>query len=115
MIDNLLTITYLMGMLAIAIIVNTVLGSLIANRKNKFSWKKLFRGLLKSIIIALCMLAFCLTLELVPAILSRIGINVPEDIITVLEMAIMLFSAYKKYITDCIDKFKTILGVRESE
>jgi hypothetical protein len=104
-----------MGMLAIAIIVNTVLGSLIANRKNKFSWKKLFRGLLKSIIIALCMLAFCLTLELVPAILSRIGINVPEDIITVLEMAIMLFTAYKKYITDCIDKFKTILGVRESE
>ena len=115
MIDNLLTITYLMGMLAIAIIVNTVLGSLIANRKNKFSWKKLFRGLLKSIIIALCMLAFCLTLELVPAILSRIGINVPEDIITVIEMAIMLFSAYKKYITDCIDKFKAILGIKESE
>lgn len=115
MIDNLLTITYLMGMLAIAIIVNTTLGSLIANRKKKFSWKKLFRGLLKSIIIALCMLAFCLTLELVPAILSRIGINVPEDIITVLEMAIMLFTAYKKYITDCIDKFKTILEIKESE
>lgn len=115
MINNLLTILYLMCMLAIAITVNTVLGCVIANRTNKFSKKKFINGICKSLIIVLCMLAFCITLELIPTILTRIGINIPDDIITVLEMAIMLFTAYKKYITDCMDKFKTILGIKESE
>lgn len=115
MINNLVTITYLMCILAIAIIVNTVLGCVMANKKSKFSWKKLFSGIGKSLIIAICLLAFCTTLELIPATLSRIGISIPDDIITVIEIALMLLTAYKKYVTDCIDKFKTILDIKESE
>lgn len=115
MLNNLITILYLIGLLAIAIIVNTTLGCVIANRRNKFSAKKLFKGIGKALIITICMLLFCLTLELIPMILMRIGIDIPNDIITVLEMAIMLFTSYKKYAVDCIDKFKTILKIEESD
>lgn len=115
MIKNLVTIIYMLIMLGIVIITNTVLGVMLANKKSKFSWEKLFKGLLKSLIIALCVLSFCMTLELVPIILARINIDVPTDVVTVMEIVMITLTAYKKYVTDCIEKFKVILKIKESE
>jgi len=115
MIDNLLTVSYMLGILGIMIIINTTLGSVIANKTQKFNKKKFWTGIVKAFVIVLCILLFCLTLELVPMILGRIGIEVPTDLITVLEIVLTTLTAYKKYALDCFEKFKTILKIEESE
>lgn len=113
MIDNLITVFYMLGILGIMIAVNTMLGVVIANKTQKFSRKKLFKGIGKAITIVVCTMLFCLTLELVPVVLKRVDINIPTDLITVLEIVLTTLTAYKKYAIDCFDKFKKILKVEE--
>lgn len=115
MINDLITVLYMLILLAIVFITNTTLGVVIANKKSEFNLKKFLSGIGKGIVIALCMLAFCLTLELIPDILGRLGIEVPQDIITLIEVVLITLTAYKKYAVDVVDKFKTILEIKESE
>lgn len=113
MIDNIITVAYMLGILGIMIVVNTMLGITIANKTQKFNKKKLLKGISKAVIIVICTLLFCLTLELVPVVLRRVDINIPTDLITVLEIVLTTLTAYKKYALDCFDKFKKILKVEE--
>lgn len=115
MINNLITVACMLGILGLMIVINTVLGSILANKRNEFDIKKFFKGIVKAITIALCILLFCVTLELVPVVLSRVNIEIPSDLITVLEIVLTTLTAYKKYAVDCFDKFKKILDVKESE
>lgn len=115
MINDLMTVLYMLILLAIVFITNTTLGVVIANNKSEFNFKKFISGIGKGIIIAICMLLFCLTLELVPSVLGNVGITIQDELITIVEVVLMTFTAYKKYALDCIDKFKTILGIEESK
>ncbi len=115
MINDLITVLYMLILLAIVFVTNTVLGVVIANKKSKFNFKKLLSGIGKGIIIALCMFLFCVTLELIPDVLGQVGITIQDELITVVEVVLMTFTAYKKYALDCVEKFKTILDIKESE
>ena len=110
MINNLITVFYMLGLLGIIITINTTLGIIIANKNLNFQWDKFWKGLGKAVAITICILLFCLTLELVPVILGQVGIDIPSDLITTLEIVLTTFTAYKKYALDCFDKFKTIIG-----
>lgn len=113
MIDNLITVACMLGVLFIMISINTVLGVVLANKKQKFDSKVLVRGVLKAIVITICILLFCFTLELIPIILGRVDIEVPTNLITILEIVLTTLTAYKKYALDCFEKFKIILKVEE--
>lgn len=115
MINDLMTVLYMLILLAIVFTTNTILGVVIANKKSKFNFKKFLSGIGKGIIIALCMFLFCITLELIPIVLGQVGITIQDELITVVEVVLTTFTAYKKYALDCIDKFRTILDVKESE
>lgn len=113
MLDNLITEFLLLIMLGIMIIVNTTLGTFIGTKQSKFDKEKFTKGILKAIVISFCILLFLLTLELVPIILGRVGIEIPTDLITALEVVITTLTAYKKYALDCFNKMKKILGTEE--
>lgn len=112
MINNIITVGYMLGILGIMILINTVLGAVIANKTNTFNKSKLFKGIGKAITIVICIMLFCITLELVPIVLARVGITIPNDLITVLEIISTTFTAYKKYALDCFEKFKVILKLK---
>lgn len=111
MINNLLTISMLLGVLGVLQITNIVLGAVVGSQKTKFSWKKIFKGMLKAFLFCLCFLSYCFCLEVLPLILIRIEITVPNDVITVLEIIGITLTAYKKYTKDCYEKLQIILGV----
>lgn len=115
MINNLLTVSYMMILLGIVIVINTVLGTLEANKKQEFNFKKLLNGIFKAIIITFCVLLMSLSLELLPFVLGRINIEIPSDFINVLEIILTTLTAYRKYALDCFDKFKKLLHVEEGE
>ena len=101
----------LLAILGILILINTTLGSLMAKRKKEFNWNKFSEGIVKALIITLCMTLFCICISLIPMILKRVGISIPNDLITILELLMMILTAYKKYSLDCFDKLKKLLGV----
>lgn len=113
MLNNLITEFLLLLILSIIIVVNTLLGTFIATNKQEFNKTKFFKGILKAITISICVLLLSVTLELLPIILSRVGIEIPMDLITTLEIILITATAYKKYALDCLDKIKKLLGTEE--
>lgn len=110
MMNDLITTTYMLGLLAIVILINTILGVVLANTKLEFSWAKFWKGIGKAILILICVLSFCTCLELVPIVLARVGIEIPSDLVTVLEIILVTLTAFTKYASDCFEKFKKIIN-----
>lgn len=97
-------------MLGIVIFINTMLGIIIASNNNEFKFKILFKGVLKALLIGICLLLFSISIELLPLILNKINVTISESITTVLELTLTIFTAYKRYAMDCYQKFKKLLG-----
>ena len=113
MINDLLTTTYMLGLLAIVIMINTILGVIIANTKLEFNWKKFWKGIGKALIILICVLSFCVCIDLIPIVLARVNIAIPEDLVTVLQIILVTLTAFTKYAKDCFEKFQIIIGKGE--
>lgn len=113
MVNDLITILMLLSILGVLYVTNTVFGAVIGTQKEKFSWDKIKKGMLKAFLFCLSFLAYCFCLEIMPVILLRIGIEVPSDIITIFEIVGITLTAYKKYVNDCYEKLQIILDIRK--
>lgn len=113
--DNIITISMLLGILGILQLSNIVLGTVIGTQKTKFNWKKLGKGILKAFLFLISFLAFCCCVEVMPTILLRIDIEIPSNLITLIEIVGVTLTAYKKYALDCYEKIKIILDVESEE
>lgn len=109
--NNLLTILMLLAVLGALYLTNTVLGAVLGSQTTKFEWKKVGKGTLKAFLFCLSFITYCFCLEVLPIILARIEITVPNDIITFLEIVGITLTAYRKYALDCYSKIKNILGI----
>ena len=112
---DLVTLAMLMSLLGILILINTLLGSITAWQWGEWVTKKFWQGLLKNILIAACLFLFFMVLEIIPTVLSRTGIIIPSEIVTILEVFAMLVVSIKKYVLDIYATFKKLLGASEEE
>ena len=112
---NLVTLAMLMSLLGILILINTLLGSITAWQWGEWVTKKFWQGLLKNILIAACLFLFFMVLEIIPTVLSRAGIIIPSEIVTILEVFAMLVVSIKKYVLDIYATFKKLLGASDEE
>lgn len=115
MMNNLITIALLLAILGVLYITNTVLGAVIGSQSAKFEWKKIGKGMLKAFLFCLSFLAYCFCLEVLPLILLRINVSVPNDLIVFLEIVGIVLTAYKKYAADCYAKIQVILGINTND
>ena len=112
---DLVTLAMLMSLLGILILINTLLGSITAWQWGEWVTKKFWQGLLKNILIAACLFMFFMVLEIIPTVLSRAGIIIPSEIVTILEVFAMLVVSIKKYVLDIYATFKKLLGASDEE
>ena len=112
---DLVTLAMLMSLLGILILINTLLGSITAWQWGEWVTKKFWQGLLKNILIAACLFLFFMVLEIIPTVLSRTGIIIPSEIVTILEVFAMLVVSIKKYVLDIYATFKKLLGASDEE
>ena len=112
---DLVTLAMLMSLLGILILINTLLGSITAWQWGEWVTKKFWQGLLKNILIAACLFLFFMVLEIIPTVLSRTGIIIPSEIVTILEVFAMLVVSIKKYVLDIYATFKRLLGASDEE
>lgn len=112
---DLLTLGLLMLILGSLIVINTMLGTITAWTFGEWSTKKFFTGVLKNLLIALCMALFFIVIEVLPVALSRAGIIIPTEVITVIEVFGMVAVAIIKYIKDIYSSFIKILGISKED
>ena len=69
--ENLTTLAYMLAMLGVLIFINTLLGSINAWNFGEWKTKKFITGILKNLLIALCMALFFIVIEFIPVVLAR--------------------------------------------
>lgn len=112
---DMLTLGLLMLILGSLIVINTMLGTITAWTFGEWSTKKFFTGVLKNLLIALCMALFFIVIEVLPVALKRAGIIIPTEVITVIEVFGMVAVAIIKYIKDIYSSFIKILGISKED
>lgn len=101
--NNIQTLIYLLVIVGGLEITNIVLGTLMGTMETSFNLKKFLFGILKAIVIALCIVATCVLAEMFAFVLNQIeGITITAQIVSALEI-IMVIVAW------CLDLFKDIL------
>lgn len=108
--EDVLTMAMLLGCLGGLEVLNIVLGAVMAGLSQDWSWKKFLNGVINAILVALCLLVFCVILDVLPMILGRVGIVVPEDLITMAQVLAVVGVAIKKYASDILQKITDILA-----
>ena len=113
--ENLFSTIMLNATLGILILLNILLGALIAYKGQEWNTKKFLLGFLKGFLIMLCGIAFCEVLDVLPVLSHLIGVELPANIMTFGEVTGILYIAIKKYIIEISDKFKEVIGFSEEE
>ena len=84
--EDILTIELLTGCDGALMIFNIALGTIIGSQKEGFDWKKFLFGVAKALVIAITIGGYCAVVEFVPLILARLGITMPENYVTFIQV-----------------------------
>lgn len=107
--ENLETIVLMLIVVGSLNAVNIVLGTIVGTFTDKFDVKKFFFGILKAIIIGLCIFVFCYTLNLFALTLQLTkDITISADFISTVEVFTILIVWALDLCKDIIDKIKSM-------
>lgn len=113
--NDMLTLSLLLVCLGSLMILNIILGGVMANEAGTFDKATFWRGVKKAILVFLVMVVFSLILEVTPIILARIEMQIPADLPTYMEVIAIVIVSYVKYAKGIVDKLKTLLGLTEAD
>lgn len=88
--ENLEAVFLLIVVTALLYLINIVLGTILGTFNIGFNLKKFLFGFLKGLIASLCIFAFCYALNLLALTLKLVDIVVSVDVLTVLEVIVVL-------------------------
>ena len=107
--ENLETIVLMLIVVGSLNAINIVLGTIIGTYTDKFDAKKFFFGILKAIVIGLCIFAFCYTLNLFALTLQLTkDITISTDFISTVEVFTILIVWAIDIAKDVIAKIKSM-------
>ena len=107
--ENLETIFLMLIVVGSLSAINIVLGTIIGTFTDKFDAKKFFFGILKAIVIGLCIFAFCYTLNLFALTLQLTkDITISTDFISTVEVFTILIVWAIDIAKDVIAKIKSM-------
>lgn len=107
--SNLETIILMLIVVGSLSVINIVLGTIIGTVNDGFDVKKFFFGILKAIIIGVCIFVFCYTLNLFALTLQLTkDIVINADFITTIEVFVILVAWAYDIGKDIIEKLKSM-------
>lgn len=113
--QNIETTAMLTAVLGALILVNMLLGSVMASTVGQFDIQRLARFALKGVLICASIIAYCTSLDVLPYILERAKIGIPGDMITVVEVISVLMISVTKYAKEIYQKIQTLLNITEDD
>lgn len=118
--ENLITIAIMYGLVILSNI-SYLLQSYLLNHElleQTFDIRRFFKGLIESITQAIVFLIIAFNITLLPSVLARVNISLPQDILNVFNLitvVLLLGSLIVKYTTQTIEKFKLTKELEESD
>lgn len=105
----------LVVLLGFVMTMNIILGSVYAGITKTWDTKKFFTGIIKAILVGLVIVCFGWVLEALPIVLAHVNIELPAEMIKLVEIISVILVAFKKYAKGVWDKLLVLLDVTEAD
>ena len=105
----------LVVLLGFVMAMNIILGSVYAGITKTWDTKKFFTGIIKAILVGLVIVCFGWVIEALPIVLAHVNIELPTEMIKLVEIISVILVAFKKYAKGVWDKLLVLLDVTEAD
>lgn len=102
-------------LLGLVMVMNIILGSVLAGLKREWNFKTFITGVIKAFLVGLVIVGFGYTLQAMEIVLAEADITVPDGMINLIEIIGVILVAFKKYAKGVWDKLLVILDVTQEE
>lgn len=115
--EDAITISLLIAVTGVLMLINILLGSIMAGvfKFEKWDWNKFWQGFIKLFVFVVCIYAYCVVLDVIPLIFERIRIEIPQDIVTTLQVIGVFAVLVIKYCKKVYEQILTITGIKKEE
>lgn len=96
-------------------VTNMVLGAVMSAAVGEFDKSRFKKSIVKALLICLAVCVYYVCLELMPILLGYVGINVPEDLVTTIEILLIVVASFTKYAKEIFNKLLTLFDVTKVE
>ena len=112
---NLFSTVIMCLVMAILICLNMALGAIMAWGEGTFNLERFLLSIAKGLLIVLCGVVYCECLDVLPLLARMLDIELPSDVMTFAEVIGIGYLCIRKYAKECLEKFKTLLSIDESD
>lgn len=105
----------LVVLLGFVMAMNIILGSVYAGITKTWDTKKFFTGIIKALLVGLVIVCFGWVIEALPIVLAHVNIELPTEMIKLVEIISVILVAFKKYAKGVWDKLLVLLDVTEAD
>ena len=113
--NNILILLASLVLLGGLMLTNMILGAVMSATVGEFDKARFGRSIIKALLILLSVCVYYACLELMPILLTYVGIDVPEDLITTIEVLLIIAASFTKYAKEIFNKLLTLFDVTRIE
>lgn len=96
-------------------ITNMILGAVMSATIGEFDKARFGRSIIKALLILFAVCIYYACLELMPILMQYVGIDIPEDLITTIEILFIIVASFTKYAKEIFSKLLTLFDVTKVE
>ena len=113
--SNLITLLLSLVLLGGLMLTNMILGAIMSATIGEFDRSRFMRSVVKALLIVLSVCVYYCCLEIMPMLLVEVGIEVPEDLVTTIEILMIVVASFTKYAREIFKKLLTLFDVTKAE
>ena len=87
---------------------NMILGAIMSATIGEFDRARFGRSVVKALLILFSVCVYYACLELMPILMQQVGISIPEDLVTTIEILLIIVAAFTKYAKEIFSKLLTL-------
>ncbi len=113
--NNILILLASLVLLGGLMLTNMVLGAIMSATVGEFDKERFWRSVVKAVLILFSVCIYYACLELMPILLTKVGIEIPQDLITTIEVLLIIVASFTKYAKEIFNKLLTLFDVTKVE
>ena len=115
LIDDLLILVASLTLLGGLMVTNMILGAVMSATVGEFDKPRFLRSVIKALLILFAVCIYYACLELMPYLLNKVGVDIPSDLVTTIEVLLVVVASFTKYAREIFKKLLTLFDVIKPE
>lgn len=113
--QNLMVLIASLVLLGGLMLTNMILGAVMSATVGEFDKARFLRSVVKALLILFAVCIYYACIELMPTLLIRVGIEIPSDLVTTIEVLLIVAASFTKYAREIFKKLLTLFDVTPAE